>query len=59
MKPRINFLLLIIILLTSFYSLYSQTIRPIRDNVGFCWNAEEMNQFMNYLSKEDQDKDKD
>lgn len=53
MKLKINFLLLIIILLTSFYSLYSQTIRPIRDNVGFCWNAEEMNQFMNYLSKED------
>ena len=53
MKLKINFLLLIIILLTSFYPLYSQTIRPIRDNIGFCWNAEETNQFMDYLSNGD------
>jgi len=56
MKPKINFLLLVVILHTSFYSLYSQTVRPIRDNVGFCWNAEEMNKFMNYLSKDDRNK---
>lgn len=56
MKPKINFLLLVVILHTSFYSLYSQTVRPIRDNIGFCWNAEEMNKFMNYLSKDDRNK---
>ncbi len=28
----------------------SDLIRPIRDNIGFCWNADEMNHFMNYLS---------
>ncbi len=29
----------------------SQTIRSIRDNIGFCWNANEMNHFVDYLSK--------
>jgi len=28
----------------------AQTIRPIRDDIGFCWKADEMNQLMNYLS---------
>lgn len=31
----------------------SQTVRPIRDNVGFCWNANEMNRLMKYLSGRD------
>ncbi|MCL4550720.1 MAG: hypothetical protein M1495_19375, partial [Bacteroidetes bacterium] len=34
-----------------FAILNSQSLRPIRDNVGFCWNAGEMNSLMNYLSK--------
>ncbi len=34
-----------------FSILNSQSLRPIRDNVGFCWNAGEMNSLMNYLSK--------
>jgi AmmeMemoRadiSam system protein B len=29
----------------------SQNIRPIRDKIGFCWNADEMNTFIEYLSK--------
>ena len=38
-----------------------QNIRPARDSIGFCWNANEMNHFMNFLSKqnpkaEDEDK---
>ncbi len=28
----------------------AQEIRPIRDNVGFCWNANEMDSLMSYLS---------
>jgi AmmeMemoRadiSam system protein B len=31
----------------------AQTVRPIRDNVGFCWKANEMNRLMSYLSKHD------
>lgn len=27
----------------------SQTVRPIRDNIGFCWKASEMNKLMSYL----------
>ena len=29
----------------------AQTVRPIRDNVGFCWKANEMNKLITYLSK--------
>ncbi len=46
------FLLTFIALLSSLCSIYSQSLRPIRDDVGFCWNAEEMNLFMNYLASE-------
>jgi AmmeMemoRadiSam system protein B len=28
-----------------------ENIRPIRDNVGFCWDSTEMNHFLDYLSK--------
>jgi len=31
--------------------LNSQNIRPIQDSIGFCWNANEMNNFIEYLSK--------
>ena len=50
---RIKFLLYIIILHSSFYTLHSQNVRPIKDDIGFCWNAEEMNNFISFLSKED------
>ncbi len=35
---------------TIFFNIMGQEIRPIRDNVGFCWNAEEMDSIINYLS---------
>ncbi len=34
----------------------AQNIRPIRDNVGFCWNPDEMNTLMSYLAKNDTQK---
>lgn len=43
---------LFILFFNSLGYLYSQSIRPVRDDVGFCWSAEEMNSFMNYLSGE-------
>ncbi|TSA28882.1 MAG: AmmeMemoRadiSam system protein B [Ignavibacteriales bacterium] len=52
MKTKYAYLI-ILILNSQFAILNSQSIRPIRDDIGFCWSAEEMNQFMNYLSKED------
>lgn len=39
-----------IALFLSLTSVYAQSIRPIRDNVGFCWNAQEMDSLMAYLS---------
>ncbi len=49
MKSKIlHFVLLFIF---SFMNISAQTIRPIRDNVGFCWNADEMTRFINYLDK--------
>lgn len=29
----------------------AQTVRPIRDDIGFCWKANEMTRLMNYLSE--------
>lgn len=59
MKQHIICFLLMIILLFPFYIMHSQSIRPIRDDIGFCWNANEMDQFMNYLSKGDQNRSAD
>jgi MEMO1 family protein len=50
MKVKIVVILFLIILHSQFSILHSQ-VRPVRDNVGFCWNAEEMNHFVDYLSK--------
>ena len=33
-------------------TLNAQTARPVRDSVGFCWNAEEMNRFVEFLDGE-------
>jgi AmmeMemoRadiSam system protein B len=38
---------LMVILQTA--SLYAQSVRPIRDSVGFCWNPNEMAAFVKYL----------
>jgi MEMO1 family protein len=31
------------------FALHAQNLRPVRDSIGFCWNAEEMNAFVRYL----------
>lgn len=43
--------ILFIILHFTFIVLHSQSIRPIQDDIGFCWNADEMNSFINWLDK--------
>lgn len=52
------YLFILLILCSQFASLptcgqvlHSQNIRPIQDSIGFCWNAEEMNHFIEFLSK--------
>lgn len=44
-------LLFFIMLNSQFADLKSQTIRPIKDNIGFCWNADEMNRFVKWLDQ--------
>ena len=42
------------ILILSFFNITSaqeNNIRPVQDNVGFCWYASEMDTLMDYLSK--------
>ena len=59
MKPRLYFFIIFLILNSQLVILYSQTIRSIRDDIGFCWKANEMNEFIDYLSKDDQSKSAD
>ncbi|MFA3783596.1 AmmeMemoRadiSam system protein B [Melioribacteraceae bacterium 4301-Me] len=48
-----------IFFILSFMNTFSQTIRPIRDNVGFCWKPDEMTKFVNYMDKHFSDEFKD
>ena len=52
MKTKFYFFFALVVLLSSLCTLHSQSIRPVRDDVGFCWKADEMNSFMKYLSGE-------
>ena len=47
---KILFYILLFIILVDYIS--AQNIRPVRDDVGFCWSAEDMNMLMEYLNKE-------
>jgi MEMO1 family protein len=51
MIKLIKFFLVVLGLSTSLS--IAQSIRPIRDNVGYCWNAKDMNTLMSYLSEHD------
>lgn len=55
-KIYISLILFFIYQSTSSYLLgqnqMNENIRPIRDSIGFCWNAEEMNNFIEFLSKQ-------
>lgn len=61
MNNRLNLFLLLVVLVMLISNLNfaqksdTELIRPIRDSIGFCWNAEEMNHFMNYLSEKNPD----
>lgn len=43
--------LFIVLFIITFANLFAQNIRPIRDDVGFCWDADEMNKFVKFLSQ--------
>ncbi|MCX7875100.1 MAG: AmmeMemoRadiSam system protein B [Melioribacteraceae bacterium] len=45
-----KFKILFVFVSISFF-INAQNIRPIKDSIGFCWNAEEMNRFIKFLEK--------
>lgn len=47
MKSSLPTAMLIIIILS--VNIFAQNVRPVRDDIGFCWNAPDMNKFMEYL----------
>jgi AmmeMemoRadiSam system protein B len=50
MKQKL-ILFFLLILNSSFTVCSSQNIRPIRDEIGFCWKPQEMDLFIDYLNK--------
>ena len=49
---KIKFCLFLFLILNFPFAIYNcQTLRPVRDSIGFCWNANEMDHFIEYLSK--------
>ena len=51
----IYYLILLLIIQSQFAILNCQSIRPIRDDIGFCWTALEMDNLIDYLSKNNKD----
>jgi AmmeMemoRadiSam system protein B len=52
MQPK-WYLFIFLIFISPFSLLLSQTVRPIRDSIGFCWSADEMNNLISFLAKDD------
>ncbi|MBI3125527.1 MAG: AmmeMemoRadiSam system protein B [Ignavibacteriales bacterium] len=48
---RRKFLLLLLVVLLPPMLVKSQSVRPVKDSIGFCWNAEEMNRFVEFLDR--------
>ena len=47
---KLFWLIQIIILIALTTNVLPQNVRPVRDNIGFCWNADEMDLFIEYLT---------
>ncbi|MGD8307131.1 MAG: AmmeMemoRadiSam system protein B [Ignavibacteria bacterium] len=51
MKLLLTLIYLAAIMLLNITSVYSQDIRPIRDDVGYCWKGEKFDLFINWLDE--------
>jgi MEMO1 family protein len=49
MKTVKTFLYLIVFVIINSTSLHSQEVRPVRDDVGFCWQGDEFDLFIKWL----------
>lgn len=54
MSRKFSFFLLLALI--SFEFTHAQSVRPVRDSVGFCWNGEEMTRFMKFLERREDSK---
>ena len=55
MKPFTNLIECLLILSSLAITPFAQDVRPVRDNVGFCWNAKQMGRLINYLRSAETD----
>ncbi len=60
MKEKMYRSIINIIFVFEFVSLsvsaFAQDLRPIRDDIGFCWNADQMKRLVHYLQKHEKEK---
>jgi MEMO1 family protein len=49
-------LLIAAVIPASSVQVFSQEVRPIKDDVGYCWTHKEMNNLINYLEKNEKEK---
>ncbi|MGD9900881.1 MAG: AmmeMemoRadiSam system protein B [Calditrichaceae bacterium] len=52
-KGKTAYLIILLLMVILMNPVFSQETRPIRDEIGFCWNAAEMNAFMEFLEQND------
>ncbi|MCX6122565.1 MAG: AmmeMemoRadiSam system protein B [Ignavibacteriales bacterium] len=46
-------LLITFLIFCSLSGLVAQEVRPVRDSIGYCWNAEQMNRLITYVETKD------
>jgi len=51
MKKLVKLLSLPVLFLLSIGSIWPQEVRPVRDDVGYCWQADQFNLFIKWLDK--------
>jgi AmmeMemoRadiSam system protein B len=56
MKTKLKYFYLVILLTLNTTSIFAQEVRPVRDNVGYCWQADKFDIFINWLNENCPDK---
>lgn len=49
MKTIVKYFYFITLIILSFGSIYPQELRPVRDDVGYCWQSDRFDLFINWL----------
>ncbi len=51
-----NLLIALVIIMNIGAFIFGEEVRPVRDDIGFCWNAEGMNRLMEFLKSTEKEK---